>query len=78
MKKYMVVERHKVDCFEKVYHRFDANGRMLPAGLYYLHSWINEKRSICFQLLETNDPTLFAVSTEKWPDLTDFEIIPID
>lgn len=78
MKKYMVVERFKPNCFEKVYDRFNANGRMLPEGLYYLHSWVNEERNICFQLMETNDQTLFNVWIEKWQDLTDFEIFPID
>jgi len=32
---------------------------MLPEGLYYLNFWVNEDQSICFQLMEANDVTLF-------------------
>ena len=78
LKNYMVVERFKPNCFEQIYARFNVRGRMLPEGLYFLHSWVNKERNICFQLMETNDQTLFAVWIEQWQDLTDFEIFPID
>lgn len=78
MKKYMVVEKFKPGCFEKIYQRFDEKGRMLPVGLHYLNSWVNEKENICFQLMETNDEHLFQPWIEQWKDLTDFEIFPID
>jgi hypothetical protein len=78
MKKYMVVEHFKAGCFEKVYERFDEYGRMLPDGLYYLNSWLNKEKNICFQLMGTDDEQLFTDWIEKWKDLTDFEIFPID
>ncbi|GAA0195037.1 hypothetical protein GCM10009122_58980 [Fulvivirga kasyanovii] len=78
MKKYMVVERFKPGCFNKVYDRFNEKGRMLPEGLHYLNSWVNEKESICFQLMETNDESLFKLWIDKWADYTDFEVFPID
>lgn len=78
MKKYMVVERFRPGCLGKVYDRFNAKGRMLPEGLYYLHSWVNEDKNICFQLMETDDETLFSPWIEKWRDLADFEVFPID
>ena len=78
MKKYMVVERFKTGCFDKVYDRFNEKGRMLPEGLYYLNSWVNEKESICFQLMETNDESLFKLWIDKWTDYTEFEVFPID
>lgn len=74
----MVIERFKPKCFEKIYERFNTNGRMLPEGLYYLHSWVNKGQNICFQLMETNDEALFQIWIDKWKDLTDFEVIPID
>lgn len=78
MKKYMFVERHKENCFDLVYERFNNKGRMLPEGLYYLHSWTNNEQSICFQLMETNDASLIEEWIDKWKDLTDFEIYAID
>jgi len=74
----MVVEKFKPGCYDKIYARFDAKGRMLPEGLYYLHSWVNKENNICFQLMETNDEKLFNTWIENWKDLTDFEIFSID
>jgi hypothetical protein len=31
----------------------------------------------CFQLMETSDPALFGVWTERWADLVSFEIVPV-
>jgi hypothetical protein len=78
MKKYMVVERFKPGCYDKVYQRYNAKGRMLPAGLNYLNSWVNRDRSVCYQLMETNDAALFDEWTGRWSDIVDFEIVPID
>ncbi len=78
MKKYMVVEHFKDGCFDAVYERFHANGRMLPDRLVYIDSWVNKDNNICFQLMETDDFALFSAWTEKWDDLTRFEIFPID
>jgi hypothetical protein len=78
MKKYMVVEHFRPGCFDAVYQRFNEKGRMLPAGLYYLNSWVNREKNICYQLMETNDRHLFDNWTSQWDDLTEFEIVPID
>ncbi len=78
MKKYMVVEKFKDGSFDKIYMRFNSKGRMLPKGLYYLHSWVNKESNICFQLMETNNRALFDTWIDQWKDLTDFEIFPID
>ncbi|OJJ19138.1 hypothetical protein BKI52_20195 [marine bacterium AO1-C] len=78
MKKYMVVERFKPNCFEKNNERWNQQGRMLPEGLYYLNSWVNKEENICFQLMETNNPQLFDEWIEHWKDFTDFEVFPID
>ena len=78
MKKYMVVEKFKPNCFEQNNKRWNEKGRMLPNGLYYLNSWVNKKENICFQLMETNDPQLFNEWIDNWKDYTDFEVFPID
>lgn len=74
----MVIEKFKPGCFDKVYERFNEKGRMLPAGLNYLNSWVNKEQNLCFQLMETNNEALFHTWIENWKDLTDFEIYPID
>ena len=78
MKKYMIVERFKEGRFDQVYERYNERGRLLPEGLYYLHSWINKENNICFQLMETKNEELFAVWIKGWEDLVDFEIFPVD
>jgi hypothetical protein len=61
-----------------VYSRAAERGRMLPTGLVYLDSWIDERRlDRCFQLMETEDPSLFDEWTANWRDLADFEIVPV-
>jgi hypothetical protein len=45
-----------------VYARASERGRMLPDGLVYVESWIDERRlDRCFQLMETDDAALFEV-----------------
>ena len=78
MKKYMVIERYKRGCYDQVYQRFNLTGRMLSHGLNYLNSRVNQEQNICYQLMETNDRSLFGKWIERWSDLVEFEIVPID
>jgi hypothetical protein len=50
---------------------------MLPAGLLYVDSWIDESLDRCFQLMETDDPRLFDEWIAAWSDLGEFEIVPV-
>ena len=50
---------------------------MLPPGLLYLDSWIDERLHRCFQLMETNDPALFDTWIAEWSDLVTFEVVPL-
>ena len=61
-----------------VYARAAERGRMLPPGLEYVESWIDE-RSLdrCFQLMETEDPSLFEEWIARWADLAEFEVVPV-
>ena len=74
----MVIER-----FAKgpgpVYERAAAKGRMLPDGLRYIDSWIVDDDALdrCFQLMETDDPSLFDEWHGHWRDLGDIEVIPV-
>jgi Domain of unknown function (DUF3303) len=61
-----------------VYERAAERGRMLPAGLEYVDSWIDERTlDRCFQLMETDDPSLFDGWLASWSDLAEFEVVPV-
>lgn len=77
MKRYMVIEHFAPGAKDKVYERFHEKGRMLPAGLVYIDSWLEKEGDRCFQLMETNDPSLFDKWTVNWNDLVRFEIIEL-
>jgi hypothetical protein len=73
----MVIETYRQGP-RPVYARAAERGRMLPPGLMYVESWIEEPGlSRCFQLMETDDPSLFDEWTADWNDLADFEIVPV-
>jgi hypothetical protein len=69
----MVVE-HFVQGARPVYERAAAKGRMLPPGLLYLDSWIDDRLQRCFQLMETDDPSLLDTWMAEWNDLVTFEV----
>jgi hypothetical protein len=72
---FMVIENFR-DAAE-VYRRFREKGRMMPDGLSFVDSWVSADRARCFQLMESEDASLFARWTAQWSDLVDFEIVPI-
>lgn len=75
--KYMVIETFKPGMVDAVYQRFAEKGRMLPQGLIYIDSWLSADRTRCYQLMETQDYSLFKKWTIHWDDLTDFDIIEL-
>jgi hypothetical protein len=50
---------------------------MLPDGLEYIDSWVEEGLGRCFQLMETDDAGLFDRWIERWADLGTFEVVPV-
>jgi Protein of unknown function (DUF3303) len=77
MKQYMVIESFVPGCKDKIYERFQQKGRMLPEGLAYVNSWLEKDGDRCFQLMETDDPSLFQVWSEKWKDLVAMEVVEL-
>ena len=74
--RYIVVEEF-VQGARPVYERAAERGRMLPPGLEYVDSWIDESLERCFQLMETDDPALIDEWIAKWSDLARFEVVPV-
>jgi hypothetical protein len=72
----MVIETF-VQGARPVYERAAEKGRMLPPGLLYLDSWIDERLQRCFQLMETDDRSALDEWMGEWSDLVRFEIVPL-
>jgi Protein of unknown function (DUF3303) len=72
----MVIERF-VHGARPIYERAAERGRMLPEGLVYIDSWIDESLERCFQLMEADDPALFDEWIANWSDLGEFEVVPV-
>jgi hypothetical protein len=49
---YMVVEHFRNGDPVPVYARFRARGRLAPAGLTYVTSWVTADLSRCYQVME--------------------------
>jgi hypothetical protein len=74
---FMVIERFRNRDGAAVYRRARERGRMLPAGLEYLGSWVKPNLDRCFQLMECEKPELLNVWAAQWEDLVDFEFVPV-
>jgi hypothetical protein len=75
--RYLVIETYLRGA-EAVYARAAEQGRMLPAGLVYIDSWVDAQTlDRCFQLMETDDRALFDDWVANWSDLVHFEVVPV-
>ena len=74
---YMVVERFKNKDAAPVYRRFRESGRMMPEGLAYVSSWIDDNFERCYQVMETDDRALLDEWMAHWNDLMEFEVYPV-
>lgn len=75
--RYLIIEKYFPDKVKELYARFDKNGRMLPKGVKYIDSWINEDVNTCYQLMESESIEKLKVWIKYWNDLADFKIIPV-
>lgn len=74
---YIITEHFHKDKVKQLYHCFAEKGRMLPEGVSYINSWINEDVSICYQAMESDATERIEEWIGNWNDLSDFEVIPI-
>jgi hypothetical protein len=74
---FMVIEHFRDRDAKAVYARFRERGRMAPAGLTYVDSWIEANFARCFQIMDCDDPRLLQEWVLSWGDLADFEIVPV-
>lgn len=74
---YMIVETFKGGDPVPVYSRFRARGRLAPAGLTYVASWVTEDLTRCYQVMECAERAPLDAWIAAWSDLVDFEVIPV-
>jgi len=75
--RYMVIETFRNGDPVPVYRRFRERGRLTSAGLDYVTSWVTTDLRRCYQVMETDDPTLLDEWIARWADVADFEVVPV-
>jgi hypothetical protein len=50
---------------------------MMPEGLEYVSSWIDETLHHCYQVMQTGDRRLLDRWMANWDDIMDFEVHPV-
>ena len=74
---YLIIERFKTGKVKMMYERFDKTGRMLPDGVRFINSWINEDITTCYQVMESNSIEGIHEWISHWNDVVDFEVTPV-
>ena len=77
MSLYMVIENFLNGDAVPVYRRFRDQGRLMPAGVTYVSSWVVESLDRCYQVMEADDRTLLDQWIANWADVADFEVHPV-
>lgn len=74
---YMIIENFKQDKVKEVYKRYEEKGRLMPDGLHFVNSWVNEDVTVCFQVMEADEIDKLEQWMKAWSDLVEFEVIPV-
>ena len=73
---FMVVEKFKNQDGKAVYRKLQK-GRGLPDGLKFVASYVTADLGRCFQLMETDDISLFQKWIADWQEVVEFEVVPV-
>ncbi len=74
---FMVIETFRDGDARAIYRRFAEKGRLMPAGLEFVSSWVSADLTRCFQVMACDDVTLLQRWVAEWSDLVAFEIVPV-
>lgn len=75
---FMVIEKFKNSDPRPIGERFRRDGRMLPADVAYVLSWVDAAEARCFQIMEAPSTESLAPWIRFWEDLVTFEIVPVE
>jgi hypothetical protein len=73
----MVIEKFKNQDGNAVYRKLRDGGCALPDGLKFVSSYVTADLGRCFQLMETDDITLFQKWIADWQEVVEFEVVPV-
>ena len=73
---YMIIETYTHGP-AAVYGRFRERGRMAPAGLQYISSFVTPDGARCYQVMSCEDPALLETWMAAWRDIVSFEVVPV-
>lgn len=73
----MIIEKFRDGNPVPVYRRFRDKGRLAPAGLTYVSSWVTDDLKRCYQVMECENRTLIDEWVAAWSDIVDFEVITV-
>lgn len=74
---FMILERFSPATRDAVSERFRRRGRMLPAGVVYVASWMSTDGACCWQLMEAGDRAALDPWLASWSDLVEFEVTSV-
>ena len=74
---YMIIETFHPGKVKQLYRRFEEKGRLMPEGVEYVNSWINEDVTTCYQVMESDAEIKIYEWIQNWIDLSDFKVIPV-
>jgi Protein of unknown function (DUF3303) len=75
---FMVIEYYGEGVLARVGERFRSKGRMLPADVTYLASWLEPSGARCFQLMEAPGESALQPWIDAWSDLVRFEVAAVE
>lgn len=73
----MIIETFRPGCAAAVYARFRERGRMAPADVVYVASWVDLAFHRCFQVMEAPSEERLGEWMRNWEDLVAFEVVPV-
>lgn len=73
---YVIIEHFRNGAAAPVYRQYRDRGRLAPDGVRYVASWVSQDFRRCFQIMECDDPALFAAWMAQWRDIVDFAVVP--
>lgn len=73
----MIIERFRPGKVKEMYQRFAEKGRMIPGGVHYVNSWIDETVTVCYQVMEAESREKLQGWINNWEEFVDFEVIPV-
>ena len=74
---YLIIEKFYPEKRKALYERFNSAGRLLPDGVTYINSWIDEPVETCYQIMESESKEKLMEWMSHWKDFAEFTIIPV-